>query len=90
MEKQEFLMEICEISNGNDAAGKMKEIAIHLMKEAIKQMAKSGQRQYQINPRLNVNMNGVNIALPILLALDYFREEGFTVVDQGNGWMISW
>ena len=90
MEKQEFLMEITELSRDAGASVKMKEVVIHLMKETITQLAKAGSRQYQVHSRLAINMGGINISLPISSAIDYFREQGFNIIEVNNYWLLSW
>lgn len=93
MEKQEFLMEINEISQGGENQT-LKTAAITMIKEGIRNAAKTGAREFRTYARFNIAIDlngGTQMNLPFAITLDYFREEGFTTVDQGNGYiLISW
>jgi hypothetical protein len=90
MEKQEFLMEVCELSQGKNNI--LKDATVALVKEAIRNAAKLGFKQIQTYARFNVNLDtqGYNMILPIADCLDYFRDQGFNIVVNGNYITFSW
>lgn len=90
MEKQEFLMEISELSRGKNNA--LREATIACLKEAIRNAAKLGFKSLQTYSRTNLSMDtqGYNIVLPTEDCLDYFRDQGFNAVVNGAYITISW
>ena len=94
VEQLEFMMEITEIVNGGGAINdEAKNAVLYLIKEAIKTQALAGNRQMNIYTNQQYNsISGVQIKLPVIVAVEYLREQGFTVQDyvpQGY-YNISW
>jgi len=93
MEKQEFLMEVVEISRGAGDAS-LRNASIAIVKEYIKMSARQGLKTFRAYARYNLplDINGMtNMSLPISATIDFFRDQGFNVQDEGNGYMtISW
>jgi hypothetical protein len=92
VEKQKFFMEVLDIL---EARGPEMEIAAKaLIKEAIRSVARTGQKQYNIpSTNMNITVTGLNIPIgpaTLLKIKEFLLEEGFTIAELNGYNTISW